>query len=178
MSSPKWSAESGLATLKLQMRSEIYAYLYTRPFKELTAELDNIILHNMRFQGSHDAWISYKGVRYSDSNLLVHPPRLLPRLHKSLQPRMDAYLKDTDEVKAESEHVEACLTVVLNASKSLQDYYKMLPSSLHGPLKQFNWIDSIKPAYSLSEEAINVVQDKIADGVLLMKQRMVRNLLL
>lgn len=162
---------------KQQLKDMLYHYLYDPVQKRFKERLDGIIqANNLLLQTRPDAF-SYKGIVYQlDPRYL--PPKIMPRLHKSLVPSMDVYLAELSELNnRELPFVLGFINQVLNSSDNLHDYIRALPESVHRPLKDVIAQCGCKTA-SLSELELQNLLVRNAASINLMKQRMVLNLLL
>lgn len=160
---------------KQQIKDLLYTSLYDPVQKQFKARLDGIISKNSSLiTSSHGSFI-YKGEFYTnDPN---KPPMKMNRLVAQLRPQMDEYLKDLKQLNDyELPYVLGFINQVLNSSNSLQDYIRILPESMHQPLKQL--IDTCPcRQHVLTEAKIKELHDKNQESINMIKQRMVRNLI-
>jgi len=100
------------------------------------------------------------------------------RLHPQLHPVMNEYLKETKQLnEKELPYVLGFITQVLNSSNELHDYLRLLPQSVHHPVQSL--IDTCPcRAKKLSDETVDLLQQKNQIPIRLIKQRMVNNLLI
>ena len=91
---------------------------------------------------------------------------------------MDSYLHDLNEVnEKEIPYVLGFITQTLNASNNLHDYFRVLPSAVHGTIQDL--INSC-PYHTkrLTDESVQDLMIRNARSIHLMKCRMVQNLIL
>jgi hypothetical protein len=161
---------------KKQIKEALYAHLYNPVDSKFQARIDAIIIKNsILTQVGHRSFL-YKGQLYScDSST---PPRKPNRLHPSLVPQMEEYLKDTKALnEREIPYVLNAINMVLNASNDLHDYLRLLPESMHPPIEK---LISTCPCRTkkLSDEAVNTFKQSHAEAIQKMRNRMVMNLII
>lgn len=139
--------------------------------------LKKIIARNSDLHKTNNGCFWYRGQIFKTDPKLV-PPRKIDPLHDSLKPEMDQYLTDLDHLEEyELPHVHNFLNQMLNATASFQDYYAILPESMHQPLISLANTDPCV-VHHLDSETIQSIQEKNTHPIELLKQRMVKNLLL
>lgn len=161
---------------KQQIKDALYDHLYRPVMQSFQERLKEIIVKNtIAGRYTHKSFV-YKNTMYScDTGL---PPRRSNRLQPSVQPEMDAYLKDLKQLnEQEIPYVVGYINQVLNSSNHLYDYYKLLPDSLHEPLRAIIETSPCK-GNALSEEQAQQLQTSNQDSLNLMKQRLVINLII
>lgn len=161
---------------KMQIKEAIFQYLYGPVQRQLEQRLDTIIISNALLGKFDHKSFTYKGVLYTcDSN---RPPLKKNPLVPQLRQVMEDYLHDVRELnEKELPKVLGFINQVLNASNGLTDYLRILPESIHEPVKI---MISQCPCHhkELSEEQVQQIQKKNLESIALLKQRMVANLLL
>lgn len=161
---------------KLQIKEALYEFLYGPVQKRNEQQLHQIIMQNMLLiKGSHASFI-YKDVFYTNES--TSPPRKMNRLHPSLVPAMEDYLKDTNLVNSqEMPYVVGFINQVLNASNNFEDYLKAFPSVLHPPLEK---LIASCPYHNrkLTDKEIEKIQAKNSKQIDMIKQRLVTNLII
>ena len=161
---------------KSQIKDLLYAFLYTPVQNQFQQRLDTLITRNAVIQGiSHKSFI-YKGVIYSCDTTPV--PRRMNRLAIQLVPDMNDYLIDLKQLNEhELPYVLGFINQVLNSSNDLHDYLRLLPQSVHQPIEKLiaTWPCRAK---QLTDEDVQAIQTKNSQPILLMKQRMVSNMLI
>lgn len=160
---------------KQQIKDELYNYLYTPVEEQFKRRLLTLINRNTLLGGfSHNSF-HYKGEFYNaeQSTHTYKWNRLLP----ALKPEMDSYLKDLKALNEEEiPYVIGFINQVLNASNDLNDYLRLLPQSVHLPIKKI--IDECPCRHKqLSAEKVLEIQKQNQVSIDLMKQRQVINLL-
>lgn len=161
---------------KQQIKDILFAFLYNPVERHFKKQLDAIILQNSLLMGSPNQCFSYKGVVYA---LQVAPVlRKMPRLSPALHLRMDEYLKDVKHLNnTELPYVLGFINQVLNSSNNLQDYLKMLPASIHGPIEELIAQCPCR-VVALDPEHVKQLTEKNQVSIDMIKERMVSNLLL
>lgn len=161
---------------KQQIKDLLYNFLYAPVLKQFNMRLQDIISKNAVMLGSSSLAFSYKGCTYTNEDGPL--PRKLDRLNSKLHPFMDDYLKNIKELNNhELPYVLGFIRQVLNSSNSLQDYLLVLPSAVHHPIQTL--IDSCPcKTIKLTPEGINNLQIQNQESIIMMKRRMVQNLLI
>jgi hypothetical protein len=161
---------------KQQIKNALYLYLYTPVEAEFKRRLDALIVRNAVASGHSHRSFMYKNVLYNCDPLPL--PRKMNRLALHLQPEMNEYLKEVKQLnEKEVPYVLGYITQVLNSSNDLCDYYRLLPESVHNPIRQL--LDTCPcKSRKLPDEAVAMLQDKNKLSIELMKTRMVTNLLI
>lgn len=161
---------------KSQIKDLLYASLYDPIQRQFQKRIQDLVNKNCSLISSTHKSFIYKGELYNNDT--IKPPVRLNRLVVQLRPMMDDYLKDIKELNdRELPYVLGFINQVLNSSNSLQDYLKLLPPSMHQPLKKMIETCPCR-ACSLSEDKIKAITDKNIEPISLIKQRMVKNLLI
>lgn len=120
---------------------------------------------------------SYKGVYYSFE--LVAPrfktQKLLPEFH----PAMDELLTEQKRIEyTEKPYIFGFFNKVLNASNSINDYYRLLPECVHDPIRTVVQVtDLISYHTELSDEQVEQFQLEHQSWILQLKSRMVLDLI-
>lgn len=161
---------------KQQIKDVLYTFLYGPIQKQFKKQLDTIIIRNTALSNAAHASFSYKGKFYAyDSS---PPPRKMTRLLPQLQPMMDAYLKELNQLNSqELPYVLGFITQVLNASNDLHDYLKVLPAAIHQPIEAYIASCPCRTKH-LTDFDVECMQQHNAATISLIKQRMVTNLLI
>ena len=161
---------------KQQIKDALYEFLYAPVQQKYQQQLHVIIVKNTLLIKSDHKSLTYKGVFYSMES--IPPPRKINRLDSSLVTDMDAYLAaitclNTQEVP----YVLGYINAVLNSSNNLQDYLRLFPKVLHGPIETMiaNCPYRIE---GLTESDVNSLVEKNKPYIDLLKQRVVTNLIL
>ncbi len=161
---------------KIQIKDALYEHLYAPLDKQFKDRLQQIAIKNAVLSGHTHISFIYKNVVYNCDTTAL--PRKMNRLHAQLQPVMNDYLKEAKQLnEKEVPYVIGFITQVLNASNELHDYLRLLPQSVHHPVQSL--IDTCPcRGKKLSEETVDLLQQKNQVPIQLMKQRMVNNLLI
>lgn len=161
---------------KQQIKDLLYKRLYDPVQEQFKKRINSIILKNCSLVASSHASFIYKGEFYTAE--VSKPPIKMNRLTESLRPAMDEYLADLKELNdRELPYVLGYINQVLNASDSLEDYLQALPESMHETLKELILTCPCKKPH-LSPEKIKLLQDKNQPNIALIKQRLVKNMLI
>lgn len=161
---------------KQMLKDMLYNYLYTPVEIKLRKSLEAIVKRNTLLQKASHLSFTYKGEDYvvDDSR----PPIKRIRLHPDLYKEMDEYLEEKNQIdNYELPYVLGFINQVLNSSNHFCDYLKVFPEVLHEPLN--NLIDPC-PSHStgLTDEKAQTIIEKNQKTIQMIKERMVRNLLL
>ena len=160
---------------KQKVFTRITEFIY-KPVKEsFDARLNEIVLANAKILSNGQAAFRYKGTPYY---IKLPLPKPLCDLHESLHEKLENLLTDIEEVtEGEIPKVNSYLKDVLNYSSNFPDYLKLLPETVHAPIK-----DMIAecPCHTsgLNSDVVESIQNRNTLPIELMKRRMVRNLLL
>ena len=148
------------------------------PFKEMQLhELKTIIVQNSLLHKNDQKVFRYKGQIYYVEGLPQQHSRT-NRLHPSLFGRMKDFLSLSDQVhQEESPYVTSALQLVLNSSDNIDDYYRLLPESLHCILDDFRPIAPVALT-RLTDEQVADICLKNQKAIGFMKARMAMNLLI
>lgn len=161
---------------KQQIKDMLYNSLYAPVQDQFKKRLDALIYRNALLMGASHKSFVYKGVTYSCDSL--PPPRRLTRLHPQLKDEMDAYIQEVKHLNdTELPYVLGFINQVLNSSNDLCDYLRILPENLHDSLRKFS-ASFPYGSQRLSEEAVQILQEKNKNIINLIKERMVLNLLI
>lgn len=161
--------------LKKLIKEAIEGFVYTATKRRFDTKLREIITTNSvdsRF--THHSF-SYRGEYYSFE---VEVPRfktqrLLPELH----PSMDAWLAAKKELEYfEVPYVAGFFNKVLNASNSVLDYRAILPDWLHPTLDAMNIPEALILPREMTDEQVEQFKETNAAGLLMLKKRMVLDL--
>jgi len=159
--------------ISLALNEAVYVPTERRFQKQLT----DIITTNSAKEGFFHNSFSYKGEFY---NWEFTTPRfknqyLVPELH----PSMDAYLADKKHLEyTEKPFIFGFFNRVLNASNSVLDYYELLPGCIHRPLTQLNLPAECILPREMTDEQVEAFKLAHADWIMMLKKRMVLDLVL
>lgn len=161
---------------KQQVKEALYQFLYGPVQKRYQEQLHQIIVQNtLLIKGSHASFI-YKNEFYSNEG--TSPPRRMNRLHSTLVPTMEDYLKEINQMnKQEMPYVIGFITQVLNASNAFEDYLKVFPSVLHPPLEK---LIASYPCHNrkLTDKEVEKLQSLNSKQIDMIKQRLITNLII
>lgn len=162
---------------KQQLKDAIYNHLYEPVKRSYNHKLQRIIRDNSRILRSPYESFTYRGQIYViDAKATM--PRKMNRLVPALQPLMEAYLAEVKQLNdQEVPFVMGFVNQVLNASNTFEDYLRLLPESIHGPIRAMQAACPCRTV-KLTEEDIRAIQERNQLSIDLMKQRQVKNLLL
>lgn len=160
---------------KQLIRDRLYYFLYEPVEQAFQKRLDAIIEQNSRRMGNAQRRLNYKCETYEATNP-GPPDRAVNRCHKELLPLMKDYVADLEELNTqEVPYVLGYITKVLNSSESMADYFRLLPESVHEPLKK---LECLCQNRSLPDDKVEQLKARHEQPILMMKKRMVENLLL
>ena len=119
---------------------------------------------------------TYKGVVHNVDTTL--PPIKKNRLLPQLRVEMDEYLRDLNELNTrELPFVLGFINQVLNSSASIEDYLRVLPESLHQPLRDLKSTCPCRTMH-LTEDKVTLLKEKNQEPINLMCSRLAANLLI
>jgi hypothetical protein len=92
---------------------------------------------------------------------------------------MDEYRAEEAELETEGLLAQGAIAGVLNATNSIEDFFLLLPDSMHWPLRTLGNLGLLTTGSPkrLSQDQLQAVKDKHAEGLLLLKKRMVLSML-
>lgn len=161
---------------KQQIKEALYSFLYAPAQKQFKTQLDTLIIRNTILGGYSHKSFSFKGELYTCDT--TPAPRKMNRLVTQLVPAMTEYLEEIKHLNDnELPYVIGYINQVLNSSHALQDYFRLLPAAVHRPIEKFSAACPCKQKV-LSEDEVIALQHRSQHAINLMKQRMVRNLLI
>jgi len=161
---------------KQQIKDALYSFLYAPVTKQFRARLDTLITRNTMLAGGTHRHFVYKGIVYNGE--ATQPPLRKTRLVAALRTEMDQYLSDIEELNNdELSYVLGFINQILNSSNSLTDYLRLLPESLHAPIKKMQATCPYRST-SLTEDKVEILKTKNLASIDLIKQRLVINLLI
>ena len=165
------------ARTKAQIKKSLLEFLYEPVERHFKRRLDTIIIRNTILGGYAEKTFHYKGQQYHcEEGRLA--PRAWNKLDTSLRADMDEYLKDVREIEErETPFVTGFITKVLNSSNAFGDYLRLLPDSAHQPLRAFMQACPCQTK-TLSDARIEEILEQNKNTIVMMKTRMVTNLLL
>lgn len=163
---------------KQQIKKALYEFLYHPVVNSFKARLDDLIQRNTIIgRYTHRSFV-YKGVLYTHSAETGSPPLRSNRVVPSLVDDVLQYTKDIQLINdQEIPYVIGYINQVLNSSNHLCDYYRMLPESVHAPIRKLIATCPCR-SQSISPELVNSIQEKNQSAIALLKERMVVNLLI
>jgi hypothetical protein len=161
---------------KQLLKDNLIGFLYKPLREQLKLRLDTLIVKNTLLGSYKHKSFVYKGEFYScDSDL---PPRKANRVVQQLIPVMDEYLREIKQLNEEElPYTLGYINQVLNASNDLQDYLRLLPAALHRPIEELSYMCPCRSRH-ITEEQAKELEKKNELPINLIKQRMVRNLLI
>lgn len=162
---------------KKRIKDALYEFLYGPVQIQMDKTLKGLIIKNSLIFRNGQTVFTYKGETYTYTPGEKYP-RPMNRLDKSLHNEMDVYLDELTRLNTEEiPYVVNYIKQVLNSSDSFADYYRLLPDSVHHPIKE---LEKGCPCRSvtLTPDMAAVIQQKNTKPIELMRNRMVYNLLL
>lgn len=164
---------------KQQIKDKVFHFIYDPVYANFQKQLDTIIRKNAQLWVNRQEYMRYRNKIHATS--AVGPagpyPRKINLCHPGVRPQMRDYLREVDRLnQQEIPYVLGFITQVLNASNSLQDYFKVFPESVHQPIRDLVHRCNCR-THSLTKAQVTELQEKNQVPLSLMKQRMVLNLL-
>jgi len=158
------------------VKDSLYEYIYGPVQKSYRTRLDSLIIRNTIAGGFPTKSFHYKGNQYHCEGGAL-PPRGWNKLMPQFKDEMDDLLAEFSDINnRELPFVIGYIGQVLNSSNSFMDYLRLFPDSVHTPIKT---IMETCPccAQQLSDDKVEAILSKHQDAILMMKKRMVQNLL-
>lgn len=159
---------------KQMIKDMLYSHIYD-PVEYRLHEKLKLIMGKNRLLNHHDMdYFSYKAKVYSlDGTLIRSAPKLDPSLHGEMQ----EYLKELNELnRVEIPYVLNFINQALNASNDLWDYLKILPKCLHKPIQELIDAHDCRTE-RLTAEEVEAFKERNTDSILMVKKRLMLNLL-
>ncbi len=159
---------------KQMIKDMLYNHIYD-PVEYRLHEKLKLIMGKNRLLNHHDMdYFSYKAKVYSlDGTLIRSAPKLDPSLHGEMQ----EYLKELNELnRVEIPYVLNFINQALNASNDLWDYLKILPECLHKPIQELIDAHDCRTE-RLTAEEVEAFKERNSDSILMVKKRLMLNLL-
>lgn len=161
---------------KQQVKDALYSFLYGPVTNHFCVRLEALIDRNTMMGNYDHRHFVYKGVVYNAE--ITPPPLKKNRLMVQLRPAMDEYLMELAEVNnQELPYVMGFINQMLNSSRNLTDYLRVLPESVHAPIHELLATCPCR-ATSLPPEKVEAIVSSNANAIDMMKGRLVHNLLL
>lgn len=161
---------------KQQIKDLLYSYIYEPVQRQFKTRLETLIVRNTVMAGYGHKHFSYKGQVYNADTTL--PPLKKNRLLAALRPEMDSYLADLEKLNTyELPYVLGFINQVLNSSCDFEDYFRLLPESIHEPLRKLQAGCPCRTS-RLTPDRIEQIRLTSETPVRLIKERLVRNLLI
>ena len=106
-------------------------------------------------------------------------PLIKKRIRKELLKIIYNSKPYTKEIQSERVHISGYITNVLNSSNSLYDYLELIPKVIHKPINQILFLlqESENKKPTLSEKEIDEILNRHEDTIILLKKRLMINLI-
>ena len=163
---------------KQQVKEILYQFLYQPVQQQYRAKLSNIIEKNCTLMAASYPAFQHRGTVYSVAEEATRLPKSMTRLAPQLEPMFLEFLAEMKQLNEyELPYVLGFINQVLNSSNDLQDYLRVLPASVHQPIQDLIASCGCRTT-KLTPEDVKQLQERNQLPIDLMKQRLVRNLLL
>lgn len=160
---------------KQQIGGLLCDYLYQPVQAAFRKQLKEIIARNCELQRTVHPSMTYRGETYVAQECITAPPKQVTPLHQDLTGEMDDYLKEIAHLNAhELPYVLGYINQVLGSSDDLQDYLRLLPEGVHGPIQQLIATCGCRTTH-LSDHEVCGVTARHAACIALLKERLTRN---
>lgn len=127
-------AKEQYVTFAWLLKSRIIEFIYGKPFASLHLRLTKIAEDNCNMQsGSHPSFV-YKDEFYNPNKTVPGVAKL--RLLGKFKPMMAELLQEKADLEAEQQVIIAYVLQTLNMSRSVNDYFRLFPETLHDILRQ------------------------------------------
>lgn len=153
------------------------ALLFEKHNEEFKERLTHIIDANDTLQGVRAYSFGYRGQFHRVFN--IPEPRVPQKLHRDLWPTMDTYLKDKREIDSfEIPLAMGYVNAVLNHTKLIGDYLKLLPPATHRALERCYGMECVSQAEGImTDEQVQAFMDRNRFSLGKLKARLVWNLI-
>lgn len=158
---------------KQEVRNHLLTYIYEKAEEEKAVQMDSLVMANTLLHKDAPMAFLYKGEVYRHSQIRRTFARA-PLLDKNLHERMDAWLKEQDNLLDEKVFISGFLTTVLNASNHMEDYLKILPECLHPALREYPTTSAL-PA--VGDDVIQRILTRNQNAIQRIKRRLTLNLI-
>lgn len=162
---------------KQAIKQALEQAMYAGTSRRFEEQLRNIITANTVANKFGHYSFTYKGEYYNAETTVPRykNQRLMPELHLA----MDEYLDAVKQVEYhEKIFTGAFFTKLLNMSTSVLDYYELLPQSMHAPIKMLGIPADLVYPRQLTDEQVQAFQVAHQDWALMLKKRMILDLVL
>lgn len=169
--------------LKMEIRDTIVEQVFSKALQKQAAWMDKIIIQNDTVQGVNTGWLTHRGKQYHLSAVVPDPRRSyhMNRLDPTLRTAMQEYCDAELDLEHQMERAKAAIAAVLNASNHVADWFALLPDTLHQPLRDMEMggrLPEPSPLVQpLSQERLEKARAKIHDGMVIVKSRLLLDLL-
>lgn len=161
---------------KSQIKDALCDFIYDPVRRQFKSRIDTLVQRNSMLGGYSHHHFVYRGQVYNADT--TAPPLRKNRLAPQLRQAMEEYLRDLEQLNShELPYVLNFINQVLNSSSDLTDYMRVLPESVHHPLKQMI-VSCPCRATHLDEDRAAQMRAKNQASIDLIKQRLVTNLLI
>lgn len=162
---------------KQRIKDAIFDSLYGPVHASFDAALRKIVQRNTAISKSTHNSMYYRGKIYNFEST-PPPAQFINECHPSLRKEMDEHLNEVKRLNDfEIPYVVGFITRVLNSTHSLQDYLRIFPESVHEAILNLALECPCKNPHLPNDDIIDI-QKKFQPSIELMKERMVRNLII
>lgn len=127
-------AKQQYVTFAWLINSKIQSFIYAKPLEAIREGLVRVAQENCNMQsGTHPSFV-YKDQFYNPTATIpeVRKLRLLPKF----RPVVDEINQEEIAIHAEMKAIGAYIVKTLNMSRSVNDYFRLFPETLHDVLRQ------------------------------------------
>lgn len=161
---------------KSVIKDAICEFLYQPVQRQFKTRIDTLIHRNTIMGGFTHKHFIYRGVVYNSE---ATPPTIKKnRLVPALRADMEEYL--LDQIKLNQEElpfVVGFINQMLNSSSDLTDYLRVLPESVHHPIRTLMGTCPCRTT-SLPEDRVESLKERNKASIDMMKMRLAANLLI
>ena len=124
--------------IRLELLEVVSQTLFNKSEVRLYEELCTIVTENSIRCGNTQMFFTFSGEFYQIGEHKGKYPRLINTLDRELRPRMKQYLKDKAALEREQSMVLGYMQKVVLTTAYAEDYYRVLPRTLHSVLKKLD----------------------------------------
>ena len=162
-------------TFKYHIKHSLLDYVFSQEVDRLKETLAAISTKNACLFNIPTTSFRYKGEIFSYYTRATETVDFF-RLHASLIPEMDNYLRDRNLMQKDFNTVDTALSTILNKSGSLVDLILIFPKCLHSKLRELVSQELPEPR-SLTDIQCNQIKEECSKAFELIELRMAMNLL-
>ena len=123
--------------LRNTVLEEIMQSLYVNTKQHNFKTLSEIIRANSKILRNSQSCVHFRGETYSVGDNSGRYPRPMNMLQSACKADMKLYVEELDKQEREKQFLRSYILNMFRASDQAADYYKLLPSPLHGIIRKY-----------------------------------------